>query len=567
MFIDARSIPDQASLETDICILGAGAAGITIAREFIGQPFRVSVLESGGQEFDKETQALYAGTNIGLPYFPLDTARLRFFGGTTNHWGGTCRPFDAIDFEPREWIPWSGWPLRRTDLQPYYERAQAIVQVRSPEWEVAYWTRHDKFPVLPLNGNRLITRLAQIIPSAQRSFGQLCRAEIEQADNLITYLNANATELETDDAATTVTSVRVACLSGNRFAVKAKLFVLALGGLENPRLLLLSNKRQPAGLGNQHDLVGRFFLEHPRFAAGQMLPSDPYLDVRFYDDHPVDKTTLKGYLSLSEETLRREKLVDIQLRLTPVYDPAYLQSLESGAVASLQHLRHKLGRGEQPDRFGDHLATVLGDLMRWQTYFLPTAPFPLPKPVVFDQLWQTAPDQRERLIAEFLGDITFRAYAETFRIPVTRINVIARIDPAPNPDSRVRLGSERDRLGQPRLQLDWRLSALDKYSVRRAMEIFGLELGRAGLGRLQIGSDDDAAWPADLQGGWHHMGTTRMSADPKQGVVDQNCRVHGLANLFVAGSSVFPTAGSGTPTLTLVSLALRLADHLKGQMR
>ena len=142
-----------------------------------------------------------------------------------------------------------------------------------------------------------------------------------------------------------------------------------------------------------------------------------------------------------------------------------------------------------------------------------------------------------------------------------------RIEQAPNPDSRVVLVRERDELGMQRVALDWRLSDVDRRNVRRTLELLGAEIGAAGIGRLQIlHSADETSWPEDLDGGQHHMGTTRMSDDPKQGVVDSDCRVHGMSNLFVAGSSVFPTPGGATPTLLLVALALRLADHLKGMM-
>jgi choline dehydrogenase-like flavoprotein len=167
------------------------------------------------------------------------------------------------------------------------------------------------------------------------------------------------------------------------------------------------------------------------------------------------------------------------------------------------------------------------------------------------------------------GDIAFAANEEIYsNTPIDHVRLSTRIDPVPNPDSRVTLGSERDPLGLPRIEFHWQLSPLDKHSVRRTLEIIGAELGRAGLGRLQILiNDDDTTWTKDTRGGWHHMGTTRMSDDPKRGVVDRNCQVHGISNLFIAGSSVFPTAGSGTPTMLLVSLALRLADHIKGLMQ
>jgi choline dehydrogenase-like flavoprotein len=569
MFVDARTIPEGQVLETDICIIGGGAAGITLARELAGHPYRVSLLESGGLEPDADTQALATGENIGLPYFPLVSTRLRLFGGTTNHWGGTCRPLGDIDFEPRAGIPYSGWPLRYADLQPYYVRAQSICQIPSPEWDLSYWEQRDTRRPFPVAGKKVVNRVAQVVQGAQRSWGKVYRAEVEQAANVITYLHANVTEIETDEPARSVAAVRVACLSGNTFTVQARLFVLAVGGIENARLLLLSNKRHPAGLGNQHDLVGRFFMEHPRFDAGKIIPADPRVLTGFYETHGVGNTSIKGYLALTDDTLRDEQLVDIQVALSPVYASFYQEALESSAATSLEYMLRKAEHGEQPDDFAKHLANVMADMMSWQQYFVPTAPFPVPKPHVVGKLLRAKREEREQLIAEFWGDTALVAYEKLLGSePVDHIRVITRIDPAPNPDSRITLGPERDQLGQPRAQLDWRLSPIDKRSVRRTLEIVGAEVGRAGLGRLQIGlDDDDTTWPADTHGGWHHIGTTRMSDDPTKGVVDANCQVHGISNLFIAGSSVFPTAGSGTPTLTLVSLALRLADHIKERMR
>jgi choline dehydrogenase-like flavoprotein len=224
---------------------------------------------------------------------------------------------------------------------------------------------------------------------------------------------------------------------------------------------------------------------------------------------------------------------------------------------------------EAPDDFRQHLGNVLADLLSWQGYTFSAAPFPLPKPAVIEKVWQADPAERVGYIAEIFGDSSLAVYAELYgSVPIEYIQVTTRVEQTPNPDSRVTLMTERDPLGQNRVQLDWRLSPLDKYSIIRSLEILGAELGRAGLGRLQITlAENDPGWPDDLRGGWHHIGTTRMSEDPRQGVVDKNCQVHGVSNLFVAGSSVFSTSGSGTPTLTLVSLALRLADYLKERMR
>ena len=568
MFIDARTIPNDTIIDSDICIIGAGAAGITLARQFSGQPFRVIVLESGDLKADSATQSLYAGKSTGLPYYPLEAARLRMFGGTTNHWGATCRPFSDIDFETRDWIPHSGWPIRKDDIQPYYDRARAICWVGSPDWDLADWEQRDRSPVLPIAGGRVASRVAQVVPVEERSFAKHYHADIDRATNVSTYLHANVTEIETNDTASTVTGVRVACLSGNKFSVKAHTFILAAGGMENPRILLYSNRRQTAGLGNQHDLVGRFFMEHPRLEFGVIVPADRHLDVGFYKAHSVSNTRLLGYLGLTEDTIRKEQLVDIQVKMLPIYSAAYRASHKAPEVASLQYLVQKLRRREMPDDFGTHVSNVFGDLLTAQDYFLPTAPFPVPKPLALRKLFAANASERESLLPTLFGDIAFVANDKLMsNTPIDHVRLSTRIDSTPNPDSRVKLGNERDALGLPRIDFHWQLSPLDKHSVRRTLEILGAELGRAGLGRLQILiDDDDTTWPKDTRGGWHHMGTTRMSADPTRGVVDRNCQVHGISNLFIAGSSVFPTAGSGTPTMLLVSLALRMADHIIGLM-
>ena len=165
-----------------------------------------------------------------------------------------------------------------------------------------------------------------------------------------------------------------------------------------------------------------------------------------------------------------------------------------------------------------------------------------------------------------MDDIALSIYRKTMPdgFAISHHICTARIEPAPNPSSRVTLIEERDSLGVPKVKLDWRLSELDKFSTQRTMELLGLEAGRLGVGRVQMAWDASSDWPEDMNIGFHHMGTTRMSDTQRNGVVDKNCRVHGVHNLFVAGSSVFATAGSGTPTMAIVALALRLADHVKG---
>ena len=161
------------------------------------------------------------------------------------------------------------------------------------------------------------------------------------------------------------------------------------------------------------------------------------------------------------------------------------------------------------------------------------------------------------------------AVAQIDHSRIKEYSMHTRLEQAPNPNSRVMLSDQKDALGVPRIKLDWQLTALDKRSIRQLYETLGQEAGRQRIGRIQLQDwllEDEPMWPPYLGGGWHHMGTARMHEDPKQGVVDAQCKVHGLSNLYVAGSATFPTAGAANPTLTLIAMALRLSDHLKEKM-
>jgi choline dehydrogenase-like flavoprotein len=567
VFADARSVPRDSALTADVCIVGAGPAGITLARELIGSPLAVTVLESGGFELDARTQDLYDGPSVGLPYGSLIGPRLRYFGGTTNHWGGICRPFDEADFEAREGIPFTGWPIRKADVDPFYGAAASICRVPSPRWELGYWLERDPLRPLPFGGDRISNRVAQVVPESSRAFGKNYREELRKAANVTVYLNANAMGLDTDEPGSTVTSTRVATLSGTRFSVGARLFVLATGAVENARLLLVSKSgRWPTGIGNHNDVVGRFFLEHPRFVAGVVAPADPRMGLGFYNVHRVGDATLRGYVASSKELQLAEGLLDVQIRPEPFYGRSAEGAADSPEIASLKSLIAGIRRREKVLGFGRHVGNVVADVMTWERLVIPGPPLPVPYPEVLGKLLSSTPSEAEELLPELLGDVATVAYARG-RGRLDSILLRTRFEQAPNPDSRVLLIEERDALGMPRVALDWRLSDADRRTVRRTLEVMGEEVGRAGIGRLKILHDEaDTGWPDDLGGGQHLMGTTRMSDDPKQGVVDRNLRVHDTSNLFIAGCSVFPTPGGATPTMMLVTLTLRLARHVKVMM-
>ncbi len=569
MLADARTVPAGSALEADVCIIGGGAAGITLALALSGKPVQVVLLESGGETFDAETQELYEGQVTGLPYFPLDAARLRFLGGSTNHWGGVCRPFDEVDFEKQDWIPGSGWPIGLNDIEPYYERARTLCRVKTGDWDLDTWVDRDRYAPFPFDESRVVTRVAQIVPKDRRSFGEAYREDLERAPNVTAYLDANVTEIEVDDDGTSATRVNVARLGGPTFTVAARMFVVAVGGIENPRLLLASNSRMQEGLGNEHDLVGRYFLEHPRFTAGLLMPFDSHLsNPFFYNDHEVSGVgRIESYLALSRQLQRAEELNEVQIRLEPVYSGSFEPALESDDADALRELASGISDRDIGD-VGRNLRAVASDMMTWQNFVVAGSPIPVPYPEVIGKVIDSTAGELEQMIPDFLGDAAAVAYRNVIgTVPLESVRLIARFNPVPNADSRVTLSKERDELGMPRAELDWQLDRSDMRSVRRTFEILAGEVGMTGIGRLKIlVESENAPWPDDLAGGWHHMGTTRMSDDPTQGVVDSNLQIHGMSNLYVAGSSVFPTAGAGTPTMTLVALTLRLADHLERRL-
>ena len=519
MFIDSRALPADAAPQADVCIIGSGAAGITLAREFIGRSLRVILLESGGLTADSQTQKLYEGRNTGLPYPPLTVARLRYFGGTTNHWVGECRPFDEVDFEARDGVPFSGWPFPKSHLEPFYRRAEPVCQLQPVPYDARAWATEDA-PPIALGGSRLATHILQFSPPTR--FGEVYRNDLERAENVSVYLHANALEIKTDTNARTVTQVAATTLEGKVFSVSAKWFVLAAGGVENPRLLLLSNRTQPAGLGNGQDLVGRFFMEHVEMRVGLWLRSNPELPLDLYKPHDVHTAAAQGRiaasLTLAPEVIRQERLLNFRYEIRPLQPH---DAPQSKGERSLRHIARSARQRRVPDQFMSHLWTVLTDL------------------------GGTAGAVRRRIAGK-----------------PPALTLLQVSEQAPNPESRVKLSDQQDRFGQRRVELAWRLSETDRRSAVRTQELIARQLGQLGLGRVKslLGADANA-W--QLTGQYHHMGTTRMHEDPTQGVVDANGLVHGLSNLFIGGSSVFPTSGSGTPTLTIVALALRLADRIK----
>ena len=523
MILDLQELEDGAQLETDLCVIGGGPAGIAIAREFAGSKVDVCLLESGGHQYEPEAQALYAGANEGLRYFPLNVTRLRFLGGTTNHWTGRCGTMTEMDFRERPWVPHSGWPISKADLEPYYQRAQVLFRLGDYVYdEEAFEKLGVEAPAF--DRDRLRARFWQFSPPVR--FGPDFRDELAKAENIRVVLHANVTEIRTDRNEKTVQHIEVRTHDGRKGQVRAKRFVLACGGIENPRLMLASNSVNPAGVGNQHDLVGRFFMEHPKSRNGVVIAKDPHEFLYTFRKNRKAEVPYWAHFLAGEKLQEQEGILNSCAALYYEVDP------EAGFLAA-QEIWAKLNRGDWPDEFGT-------------------------------KMWRTLRDLDDMIAAGFSRYVM--QGPGIISPGLLYLNV--RAEQQPNPDSRITLGSDRDALGTPRARLDWRMTELDKRSIAVLTKTIGEELARLDMGRVKLEDwllDGTPDWPLDLIGSHHHMGTTRMAEDPKRGVVDANSRVHGIDNLYVAGSSVFPTGSYVNPTLTIVSMSLRLADHLKGR--
>jgi choline dehydrogenase-like flavoprotein len=514
MLVDINELSADFESSFDICILGAGAAGITLARELSKHSLSIGLVESGGFEPD-ESQQLYEGETsqsipVDLRY--LSASRMRWFGGTTNVWTGWCRPLDELDFETRPWVKHSGWPISLAELAAFYERASDLCEIDSfrytPEQSAleksANWLRND---------TNLHCRFFHFSPPTR--FGTLYRSELIARRNLTLLLHANVLRLELENNAERVHRVIVRGLNGRSFPIRSKIFVLACGGIENARLLLASDSVLKGGIGNQNDLVGRFFMEHPHLTSAKGLFWIGEEGLRAYEgrtESRLFKNRIRAVLSATEHLQRQKQILNFSLVIER--------------------------KSKMPESRQSFAARV----------------------------W--------RLDSGRNNDVAPPSQTSEREIEV-------RIEQAPDPENRVVLGAERDKLGMRRAKLLWRINELELRTFEEALKTMSLELGASALGRVkrlsggyrQVSRFFDRNIPFDgdrdaqLVLWHHHMGTTRMDSSEKRGVVDENCKVHGVANLYIAGSSVFTTSGSANPTLTIIALALRLADHLSSQVR
>lgn len=551
MLIDlARDAP--ATLETDVLLVGSGAAGLALALALDELGVQAIVLEAGGERFDKAGQEFYrAGSIRPDTHGPTNMYRRRGLGGTTAIWGGRCIPFDPIDFEDRAWIPAASWPIGYDEVAAYYPRATALCRAGAPAFDAGEALPKSPAPLVDgvVSADVVLDRIERF--SEPTNFGRRYRRQIMASRRVTLVVNAPVTEILTDPGGGRCVGAEVSRPDGGTLVVTARRTVVAAGGIETPRLLLNSTRVLPAGVGNGRDLVGRFYQSHLEGEVGTIRFRQPARDVRLDYERSPDGIYCRRYIWLSPEAQQREKLAGLILRpghpgiVDPSHGSPVLSSMYLVKDLIMPEYSRKLTASEVDVKRsfqakGQRL--LLGHLRNILFHPVELALF-------------TNKYVRDRLLSSRkLPSIVLRDAKNAYPIDVNA-------EQTPLHESRVALSGERDSHGRRRIAIDYHVAEDDRRRVADGMRVIQAAFAASGHTTIDLPELDEQVAALSRIGG-HHIGTARMAGDPAAGVVDRDCAVFGTGGLYVAGAAVFPTSGFANPTLTVVALALRLADHL-----
>jgi choline dehydrogenase-like flavoprotein len=521
MIEDLRTVDASVPLSADVCVVGAGAAGIVLALELSKGGMNVVVLESGDVLPQHRNQALNECEVTGHPLTGLTNGRVRAFGGATRLWFGQCIRLEQIDLTRREWVPYSGWPISLTDLAPWYQRAERFFRMEGEPYDEQVYRNFGMPPPLWRDGE-LCTHFTIYTPRID--LGELFYRDIRENARIRLLVNATALEVTTTADGSICTGVRAVSLHGKVALINAPAVVLCGGGIENARLLLLSQSDKRNGLGNDRNLVGRFLQDHPNAKTANVYPTN------MRSLHELFSLQYKGSIRYFPKFPLHARKQEAEQCLNCTSHLVFEQDEGSG-LAACREIYRAVRRNQRPSEMRQKLWRIAKDLpsvLHSGSTFILKRQSPLGKP--------------------------------------TRVRLQCHVEQQPDPESRITLSNETDAFGMPKARVHWKVNEAERTAMRIITRSMQEELLRLGLARVQIDSwleGDGADWRSRIADSYHHIGTTRMSADQDTGVVDKDCNVFGTNGLFVAGSSVFPTSGYANPTLTIVALSLRLANHIK----
>jgi choline dehydrogenase-like flavoprotein len=521
MIVDGRGIQHGAAVGADICIVGSGPAGMTLALRLaaLGKS-RILLIESGGVSASQEVQNLARGIVKGAPYFPLEETRIRRLGGSSWSWGGVVCPLDEHDFETRTWVPHSGWPIPYSAIGNYYPDAAALLI-----GDLA----GETFPLSSTAPPGTAVVPARIWFTTPKRFERAHGAELAHSKRIAVYTNTTVLALQPSPDRNRIVSAEVGCLTGTRWRVSAQVFVLACGGIENARVLMLTNCRYRTSIGDQNRQLGQFFMEHPRLTDRLWVRSHfrplEQIVTGFSGKQPF------GRVQLTEREQRDHHLLN------------YYANLSFGYT------------GQTGNAWNSVRRVLLAMRKPWSD-----SPFFQdagggPTGIHWTDLRQIIRHPVNAAVSLFGSGLKPRSLRRF-------IAITSSLEQAPDPANRVVLSEQRvDSFGLPEVEVHWTLGEAERRTYEHGLQRV-LDHLDAFVPGIKTGRLERASWSDDVLGTWHHVGTTRMGDRATDGVVDTNLKVHGTANLYMAGSSVFPTSGAAAPTLTIAALSLRLAHHL-----
>lgn len=545
MISDLNHLTSGSIINADVCIVGAGAAGISLALSLSGRGLKILLLESGFEWADDSSQDLYQGEVVDEKlHSPPDKYRQRRFGGSTTIWGGRCMPFDPIDFEQRDYVPHSGWPITYDDLAPYYPLANHLLEAGVYEYDAdkVFDTEHQA-AIKGFKSDILKTNNLERF-SCPTNLGDRYKHRLVLAPDVEVLLGANCTGIRLNAEGNQVNHLDVVSLKGVKASVSAKKVILATGGIETTRLLLASNDVAKNGIGNEHDIVGRYYQCHIAGNLGKLTVRGAPGNVRHGYEVSPEGIYCRRRFALTADTQKKIGSGNMVARLhfPKIVDPSHKIGVLSGLFLAKNFISYEYGKRLKDGQaslgiYLKHLANIILDPVD-TTKFL--------------YHWITRRTLAKRKFPSVIlnnksNQFTFEIHSEQY----------------PNPDSRLTLTDETDALGMRKIRIDWKYLPEDIESVRRSLKLFISEINGSGLATFEF---NDEMLEEDLTRfgayGGHHIGTARMGNDPASSVVDVNCKVHTVDNLFIASAAVFTTSSQANPTLTIAALSLRLADHI-----
>ena len=553
MHSDGRTIPAGTIIETELLIIGAGPAGITLAAELVDSGIQVMLTESGDLNKNDEADALSQGRSAVERFASLDMYRRRVFGGASVIWGGRCIPYDAIDFEKRDYVPESGWPFDKSELDPWYKRAAEYCEIGKADFDARTSLKDPREFIAGFSSDIVGTTSFERF-SAPTDFGKRWRPVIDAASNVKTVTGATCTKLLTSADVARIVEARFSTLAGNSFCVRAKSYVIAAGGFETYRLLAASNDFHAAGLGNTSDTLGRYLMAHIEGSLANLRLQDPASPIDWGFQITPEGIYGRRRFTLVPEVQKAEKILNFIVRL---HHPTAVDPSHGSAILSLMFLAKQF---------------ILPEYRRKMTMVERRVANTMPQGLPFwaqhlSNLVRGAPE-----LATFLVEWIYKRHFQYHRIPYVALrsrNGIYPIDfnseQIPNPDSRVILTDQKDRFGVPVMFVDWRMTETDVASIARSFRLMRSAFADSGVVALDFddASLEDRIREETVPVGGHCIGVTRMSNNPRTGVVNPDLRMHDVPNAFVLSAASLPTCSHANPTLTLVAMAARLANHLR----